>query len=104
MFMRWRVISWVGSFTMVFLFLPSLAIKIWDYLMGAPWKAKSWIFYMMMGLLVVFWVRWRWHRHKRLATKLEKKEEVSLLFLAKERLVKGEISLEEFREIRQELD
>jgi uncharacterized membrane protein len=100
--MKWKVIAWVGSFTVIFLFLPSLAIKIWDYLVEAPWQAKSWLFYIMLALMVVFFVRWRWH--KRSTVKSNGHQEGSLLFLAKERLVKGEISLEEFQAIKRELD
>ena len=100
--MKWKVIAWVGSFAVIFLFLPSLAVKIWNYLAGAPWQAKSWLFYIILALTVIFVVRWRWH--KRTSLKSNGHEEGSLLFLAKERLVKGEISLEEFKAIKQELE
>lgn len=100
--MRLKVIVWVGSFAIVFLFLPSLAIKIWDFLVYAPWQAKSWLFYILSALVIIFYVRWRWR--KRGVAKSIVHETDSLIFFAKERLVKGEISLEEFREIRRELD
>lgn len=100
--MKGKAIICVGSFATIFLFLPSLAMKIWDFLLKAPWAAKSWLFYIFLTLLIFFGVRWRLRRR---ANDLSRpKEEVSLLFIAKERLVKGEISLEEFREIRRELD
>jgi hypothetical protein len=102
-FMKWRVVVWVGSFATIFLFLPSLLFKIWDYLIKAPWEAKSWLFYILAGLAFIFWVRWRWRKKHRVG-QIRQDGEASLLFLAKERLVKGEISLEEFREIRRELD
>jgi membrane protein implicated in regulation of membrane protease activity len=98
--MKLKVIIWVGSIALIFLFLPSLAIKIWDFLISAPWQAKRWIFYIIIGLSIFLFVKWRWRRR----VKNMKKDEVSLLFLAKQRLVKGEISMEEFREIRRELD
>jgi hypothetical protein len=100
--MRWRVIAWVSSFAVVFLFLPSLAVKMWAYVTDAPWPSKRWVFYIVIGLALFFGVRWR--RRRRISNQEKKKDELSLLFLAKERLVKGEISLEEFREIRRELD
>ena len=100
--MKGKVIVWVGSFAIIFLFLPSLAIKIWDFFVNAPWSSKSWLFYVLLSLILFVGVRWR--LHKRLTTLSHSKEEISLLFIAKERLVKGEISLEEFREIRRELD
>ncbi|HBF39527.1 MAG TPA: hypothetical protein DDW50_19685 [Firmicutes bacterium] len=100
--MKWKVIVWVGSFAIIFLFLPSLAMKIGDYIVNAPWQDKSWLFYILIALALILGVRRR--LHKRAANQSPPKEEVSLLFIAKERLVKGEISLEEFREIRRELD
>ncbi len=100
--MKGKVIVWVGSFAIIFLFLPSLAIKIGDFLVNAPWSSKSWLFYFLLSLILFVGVRWR--LHKRLTSLSPSKEEISLLFIAKERLVKGEISLEEFREIRRELD
>ena len=100
--MKWKAIAWVGSFATIFLFLPSLALKIWDYIIYAPWQSKSWLFYIFIALALIFAVRWRIHR--RSIHQLPPKEEASLLFIAKERLVKGEITLEEFREIRRELD
>jgi hypothetical protein len=100
--MRWRVIAWVSSFAVIFLFLPSLAVKMWTYVTDAPWPSKRWVFYIVIGLALFWGVRWR--RRRRISNREKKKDELSLLFLAKERLVKGEISLEEFREIRRELD
>lgn len=100
--MKGKVVVWVGSFAIIFLFLPSLAIKIWDFLINASWSSKSWLFYVSLSLVLFFGIRWR--LHKRWTALSRPKEEISLLFIAKERLVKGEISLEEFREIRRELD
>ena len=99
--MKRKVAVWVGSFAVIFLFLPSLAVKIGLFFVEAPWHAKSWFFYLLTGLLLIFFLRWR--RKKNVSLR-EKNEQFSLLFLAKERLAKGEISLEEFREIRRELD
>jgi Predicted membrane protein len=101
--MKLKVGVWVASISVIFLFLPSLAIKIWNYFMEAPWQAKRWIFYLLSAFALFSIIRWRWRR-RRNDSMLKKKDDISLLFLAKERLVKGEISLEEFREIKRELD
>ena len=100
--MKGKVTVWVGSFATIFLFLPSLAIKIWDFLVKAPWPSKSWLFYILLSIIIFLGVRWRLLNRSKYLTR--PKEEVSLLFIAKERLVKGEISLEEFRQVKRELD
>lgn len=105
--MNLKVITRVGSLMVVFFFLPSIGIKIWQYLTEAPWPAKSWLVYLALGLSVILIVRYRWQRRVRQkAAQTEEPDflkELKLLLIAKERLVKGEITLAEFKEIRQEL-
>jgi uncharacterized membrane protein len=100
--MNLKVFSRVGSLAVIFFFLPSLLIKIWDFFVYAPWQAKSWLVYLIVGVGLIFLVRYRWKKQARLKT--AGTPEISLLQTAKERLVKGEISLTEYKEIRQELD
>jgi uncharacterized membrane protein len=77
-----------------------LAVKIWEGLLYTPWQIKRWFSYPLLALLCFWWVRRHW---RPLPGREDANEEHSLLYLAKQRLVKGEISLEEFRAIRQEL-
>jgi uncharacterized membrane protein len=98
--MRGEKLIWVGSFATIFFFLPSLAFKGWELLAFAPWPAKRWLLiYPVVGLVVYWGVRRRWRQ----ANRRIGGDDHSLLFLAKQRLVKGEISVAEFREIRQAL-
>lgn len=99
--LKYKGVIWVSAFSIIFLFIPSLAQKVWSYLLYAPWQAKSWVFYILLALLAVFLVSRRF-RKKRLLQG-NQLEQDSLLGIAKKRLVKGEISIEEFRRIRQEL-
>lgn len=100
--MNLKIVSRVGSLIVVFFFLPSLMIKIWRFLVDAPWTAKSWLFYLALGVGLILMARYRWK--KQLRRKTTGSGELNLLEIAKERLVKGEISLTEFKEIRQELN
>jgi uncharacterized membrane protein len=97
--MRWEKLFGVGSFATIFFFLPSLALKGWELLVFAPWQSKRWLIYPVVGLLAFWGVRRRWRQ----ADRRTGGDDHSLLYLAKQRLVKGEISVEEFRQIRQEL-
>lgn len=97
--MRGEKLVFVGSFASIFFFLPSLAIKGWELLVFAPWPAKRWLIYPVVGWLIYWGVRRRWRR----VNQGMGGDDRSLLYLAKQRLVSGEISLEEFRAIRQEL-
>jgi hypothetical protein len=90
----------VGSFAIIFFFLPSLAVKVWEGVLYMPWQLKRWGVYPALALLG--W--WSVRRRLRRAGRSGAGDTGSLLFLAKQRLVKGEISLEEFRAIRQELN
>ncbi len=98
--MKYKGLIWVSSFATIFLFLPSLAIKLWDFFTQAPWAQKSWILYLFSGFVIIQTVRAR-RRFRRKMADLDSPE--SLIFLAKQRLVKGELSIEEFRQIREEL-
>ncbi len=98
--MKYKGIAWVSSLASIFFFLPSLAIKLWEFMTGAPWHQKSWIFYLLSGLVIIHIVRARQRLWKK-PRDLHSPE--SLIFLAKQRLVKGELSIEEFRQIREEL-
>ena len=97
--------SWIfiGSIGLVFLFLPSLGLKLWDLLLYAPWGVKSWLFYLGLAGLGFFWVRLR----KRKQTEEGGTEVVDMetpLMIAKRRLAKGEINLAEYRELKEELE
>ncbi len=96
-----RGIVWVGSFSIIFLFIPSLAIKIWEYLTEAPWPNKSWLFYLGGAFLLIIFAGNRWRKRKEILKNPVLVE--SPILIAKQRLAKGEISIEEFRQIRQEL-
>lgn len=100
--MNLKGISRVGSLMVVFFFLPSLLIKIWQFVAYAPWASKSWLVYLALGLGLIFIARQRFR--KRLRPGAAQKGDPSLLQIAKERLVKGEISVAEFKEIRRELN
>lgn len=98
--MKYKGLVWVSSLATIFLFLPSLAIKLWEFLIGAPWSQKSWVVYSLLGVVVIQIVRARRRFRKELSV-LHSPD--TLVFLAKQRLVKGELSIEEFRQIREEL-
>jgi uncharacterized membrane protein len=104
--MDMKKLTWIGSLALVFFFLPSLAFKIWNFMVFAPWQVKRWLFYLIIAIVMITFIRWRLRRKKNLpemgGAQLQN-EEVKPMLIAKERLAKGEISLEEFREIRQEL-
>jgi hypothetical protein len=100
--MNLKIISRVGSLVVVFFFLPSLMLKIWQFLVYAPWPAKSWLVYLALGLGLIWIIRRRLKKQSR--QKTAGGSEVNFLAIAKERLVKGEISVAEFKEIRQELN
>lgn len=98
--MNLKMITRVGSLMVIFFFLPSLLMKIWQALVKAPWPVKSWLVYLALGAGLVLLAR------RRLRKGLQKKNaetKSDLIQIAKERLVKGEISVTEFKEIRQEL-
>lgn len=96
---------WIGGLALIFFFLPSLAYKIWNFIIFAPWAVKSWLFYLILAVFMIKLIRWRLRLKKtRLdAVRAYDDHEKPLLIIAQERLVKGEITLEEYREIRQEL-
>lgn len=98
--MKYKELVWISSLATIFFFLPSLAMKLWELLIQAPWWQKSWVVYLILGLVIVYVVRAR-HRFRKKMANLDSPE--SLIFLAKQRLVKGELSIEEFRQIREEL-
>ncbi len=98
--MKYRGLVWVSSLASIFLFLPSLAIKLWELLTGAPWRQKSWVVYPLIAIALFQAIRIR-RRFRKSKSNLDCQD--SLVYLAKQRLVKGELSLEEFRQIREEL-
>jgi uncharacterized membrane protein len=100
--MSLKIISRVGSLMVVFFFLPSLIIKIWQFVVYAPWPAKSWLVYLALGAGLIMIVRYRLKR--RVQRRTTGGGDLNLLQIARERLVKGEISVAEFKEIRQELN
>ncbi|HYH03884.1 MAG TPA: hypothetical protein VEC37_12320 [Bacillota bacterium] len=97
--MQWKQFFWVASMATVFFFLPSLAVKLWETLLFIPWQYQRWLVYPVVGWLIWVLARRRW---RRMATPAGQGEE-ALLDIAKRRLVKGEVTLEEFRQIREEL-
>lgn len=98
--MKYKGLVWVSSIATIFLFLPSLAMKLWEYVAYAPWPQKSWVLYLLSGFMIIQAVR-AWRRFRKKALDLNSPE--ALIFIAKQRLVKGELSIEEFRQIREEL-
>lgn len=100
--MNLKAISRVGSLAVIFFFLPSLFIKLWNFLVDAPWAVKRWLVYLVMGLGLILAARYRLKKHLR--QKTMGNSEANLLQIAKGRLAKGEISIAEYREIRQELN
>jgi uncharacterized membrane protein len=98
--MRGKEVVWVTSLALVCFFLPSLAVKIWEMLIYISWRSPQWMVYPLIALGVYAVARWR---RRRTADRIGAGPD-ELLALAKQRLVKGEIGLEEFRQIRQELE
>ena len=101
--MKQKKIAWVGGVALVFFLLPPLGMKIWDYLIITPWPQKIWLVYLVMGIGLVGIVRLRLRRLRRKEQDQDIPSESQLIYLAKERLVKGEITPEQYREIRKEL-
>ncbi|HEX3043557.1 MAG TPA: hypothetical protein VHY08_02285 [Bacillota bacterium] len=62
--MKHKSLIWVASLGVIFLFLPSLALKIWDFLVKAPWPYKSWLVYLLISIGLIKWVRWRLKHRK----------------------------------------
>lgn len=98
--MRYHRLVWVSILATFFLFLPSMAIKLWEFITGAPWPQKSWLVYLFLVVAVVQGVRLR-RRFRKNRPNIDSND--TLIFLAKQRLVRGELSIEEFRQIREEL-
>lgn len=98
--MNYKGLVWVSSLASIFLFLPSLAIKLWEFITGAPWHQKRWLVYSLLAILFIQIIKIRL-RFRKNRSGLDSHD--SLVFLAKQRLAKGELSIEEFRQIREEL-
>ena len=98
--MKYHGLVWVSSLATFFLFLPSMAFKLWVFITGAPWSQKGWLVYLFLVVAIVQGVRLR-RRFRKRQPNIDSLD--ALLFLAKQRLVKGELSVEEFRQIREEL-
>lgn len=101
-----KKVTWIGSLALLFFFLPSLAYKIWNFIVFAPWQVKSWLFYLILAIVMINLIRWRLRRknsHPETG-RIPPDEEMKPMLIAKERYAKGEINLEEFRAIKQELN
>lgn len=101
--MKLKKWAWIGGLALFFLLLPSFTVKLWDFLTLAPWPQKSWLVYLLVSFGVIGLVRWRM---RRISSKEQNPvpSDTQLLYFAKERLAKGEITPEEYREIRRELN
>ncbi|HEY8463945.1 MAG TPA: hypothetical protein VIM29_07980 [Bacillota bacterium] len=97
--MGWKALFWVGSIATFFFFLPSLLVILWDNILSISWRYQRWLVYVFLVWLVIILARRRW---RRLAGVVPGDRD-SLLLIAKRRLVQGELTLEEFRQIRDEL-
>ncbi len=97
--------SWIfiGSIGLVFLFLPSLGLKLWDLLLYAPWGVKSWLFYLGLAGGAFLWMRLR-KRQQTAESELDVVAQEDPLMIAKRRLARGEIDLAEYRELKEELE
>jgi hypothetical protein len=95
---RW---AWVGGWATLFFFLPSLGMKLWEAFAAASWRYQRWLVYLLLAGLILVYVRWRRRtgRNRKTANPANR----PLTDILKERLVRGEISLEEFRKIRLEI-
>lgn len=99
--MKYHQIAGVAGFMSIFFFLPSLAVKLWNWLIYAPWYRKGWLVYLFIGLLLIAWVRRRVGNWKMQSQPVERPDHP--LYIAKQRLAAGELTVEEFRRIKQEL-
>jgi hypothetical protein len=95
-----KPMAWVGSFATLFFFLPSLGKRLWEALATAPWRYQRWVFYLLLAGTIFAFARRRIAERKIETANLA---DQSLMDILKQRLVKGEIGLEEFRIIRQEI-
>jgi len=95
-------IIYVSIIATVFLFLPSLALIVWESISSLSWEYKQWSFYLAFALIILGIARYKLRRAKLKQNTGLQVDEASLL-LAKQRLVQGEISIDEFRQIKEEL-
>jgi uncharacterized membrane protein len=98
--MHLKRMAWVGSWATLFFFLPSLAGKLWEAFAALSWRYQRWFVYPALAGLIIVLVRRRIAERKMKTATLTNQ---SLADILKQRLVKGEISLEEFRRIRLEI-
>lgn len=98
--MRSKELIWVGGFSSIFFFLPSLALKLGDYFIRAPWPIKRMIGYGLVAVMLIAFIRRRlkWRKLKRALFSGD-----APIAIAQRRLAQGEISLDEFRQIKEEL-
>jgi hypothetical protein len=92
--------AWVSSLATFFFFMPSLAGKLWEAFAELSWQYKRWFVYPLLAGLTFALVRRRVAGRRMKTATLTNR---SLTDILKQRLVKGEISLEEFRRIRLEI-
>ncbi|HOJ78161.1 MAG TPA: hypothetical protein PLZ08_01155 [Bacillota bacterium] len=100
--MKLKGIIYVSIIATVFLFLPSLALIVWESISSLSWEYKQWSFYLAFALIILGIARYKLRRAKLKQNTGLQVDEASLL-LAKQRLVQGEISIDEFRQIKEEL-
>lgn len=101
--MKLKGIIYVSIIATVFLFLPSLALIVWESISSLSWEYKQWSFYLAFALIILGIARYKLRRAKLKQNTGLQVDEASLLLLAKQRLVQGEISIDEFRQIKEEL-
>lgn len=99
--MKHKRLIYVCGFAIIFFFLPSLGFKLWNLLWEVPTEMKLFICYGLVGWVLLWWGRRRMQRYKAFR---EVSGDQLPLCIAKRRLATGEISLDEFRQIKQELD
>lgn len=98
--MKSKELIWVGGFSSIFFFLPSLALKIGEYFINAPWSVKRMTGYSLVAVALIGFIRRRL-RWRKLKQAFFSKD--APLIIAQRRLAQGEISLDEFRQIKEEL-
>ena len=97
--MRLKALVWVSSFAVICFFLPSLVMKLWEWLRSDLWFYRGWLIYPLVAFLLIFIAR----RRRRAQLARSGMGEGQLLLLVKERLARGEITIDEFHLLRQEL-
>jgi uncharacterized membrane protein len=97
---KYKAWVWIGGLSSIFFFLPSLAIKIFQFILESSWQIKSIFVYAGLGIILIDLIRHRllWKR-----INPETIQEVTPLLIVQRRLAEGKISLDEYRQIKEEL-